>query len=263
MSLVKNDPRQILSCGIFYSILTGPAILSNQYLALMSIDRTIMILYPTSYRLIITRRHVLIRIFLFLIMIMLLMIPHNFYYYYDKNTTLFICEFYTFIEKWRLRLWPFAHAICFVSIPSIITCISSIILLQNRCKHRRITKNNLSENARRIERNSIFILFVSIIVFFSLLPSVILEIFIMHDLLFSHEIYCSSRRKTYKILLNWFLILAAGNYSSKFYIRLLISKTFRRDFIQLIKCILPRKEIINEQHLVPLNNQNKRKIREF
>jgi len=191
------------------------------------------------------------------------MIAHNFYYYYDENTTLFICEFYTFIEKWRIRLWPFLHAILFVSIPLIITCISSIILLLNRCKHRRITQNNLSENARRIERNSIFILFVSIVIFFSLLPSVILEIFIVHDLIFNHEIYCSSRRKTYNILLNWFLILAAVNYSSKFYIRLVISKTFRRDFIQLINCILPRKEKINEQQLVPLNNQNKRKSREF
>ncbi len=263
MSLVKTDPREILSCGIFYSILTGSTILSNEYLAWMSIDRTVMILYPTSYRLIITRRHVLIRIFLIFIIIMLFMIPHNFYYYYDKNTTLFICEFHTFIEKWRIRLWPFAHAIGFVTIPSIITCISSIILLKNRCKHRRITKNNLSENARRIERNSIFVLFVSIVVLFSLLPSGILEIFIVHDLLFSREIYCSTRRKTYKILLNWFLTLSAGNYSSKFYIRLFISKIFRRDFIQLINCILPRKEEVNEQQLVPLNNQNKVKSREF
>jgi hypothetical protein len=185
------------------------------------------------------------------------MIPHHFYYYYDKNTTVFICEFYTFIDQWRIHLWSFLHAILFVSIPSIITCISSIILLQNRCKHRRITQNNLSENARRIERNSIFILFVSIVVLFSLLPAVILEIFIVHDRVFNHEIYCSNRRKTYKILLNWFLTLAAVNYSSKFYIRLFISKTFRKDFIQLINCILPRKEKINEQHLVPLNNQNK------
>jgi hypothetical protein len=191
------------------------------------------------------------------------MIPHQFYYYYDKNTTVFVCEFNTFIDQWRIHLWPFLHAILFVSVPSLITCISSIVLLQNRCKHRRITKNNISENARRIERNSIFVLFVSIVVLFSLLPSVILEIFIVHDRLFNHEIYCSSRLKTYKILLNWFLILAAGNYSSKFYIRVFISKIFRRDFIQLINCILPRKEEVNEQQLVPLNNQNKGKSREF
>ncbi|UJR08236.1 hypothetical protein I4U23_012509 [Adineta vaga] len=255
MSLIKIDPRQIFSCGIFYSLLIGPTILSNLYLASMSIDRSVMILYPARYRALITRRHVLIRICVILIIIIIVMIPHHFYYYYDKKTTLFLCEFHDFIDRWRIRLWPFIHAILFVSIPSLITYISSIILIHNRCKHRRVTKNHLSENARRIERNSILILFVTIAISFSIFPHVILEIFTVHDRLYNHDQYCSTRWKTYKILLNWFLTLGALNYSFKFYIRLVISKIFRKDFLQLIACLALRRIKTNEQQIIPLKTR--------
>jgi len=243
MSIIKIDPREIFSCGIFYSILIGPTILSNLYLASMSIDRTLIILYPARYRHSITPRHVLIRICLIFLIIILFMIPHHFYYYYDKKTTIFICEFHTFVDQWRVRLWPILHAILFVSIPYSITCISSIILLKNRCHHRRIYKNKLSENARRLERNSILILFISITTFCSTLPFVILEIFIVHDRLFNHGIMSITRWKTYKLLLNWFLTCGAVNYSFKFYIRLIISKQFRRDFVHLIHCCNQQKRI--------------------
>ncbi|CAF1306233.1 unnamed protein product [Adineta steineri] len=257
MSIIKTDPRQILSCGLFYSILIGSTILSNLYLASMSIDRNFIILYPTRYRLIITRQHVLKRIVLIFLITILFMIPHHFYYYYNKNTTLFICEFHKFIDRWKIHIWPFIHAILFVSIPSIITCISSIMLLHNRRKHRRLTKNILGEKARRIERNSILIVFISLALAFTTLPIVILQIFIVHDRLFNHEIYCLTRWKTYKILLNWFLTLASFSYSCKFYIRLTISRTFRKEFLQLLNCIFRRKDKINEQHLMALNKQNK------
>ncbi|CAF1022064.1 unnamed protein product [Rotaria sordida] len=256
MSIIKTDLREIISCGIFYSILVGPTILSNLYLALMSIDRTFMILYPTRYRLLITRRHVLIRIFLILIIVILFMIPHHFYFYYNRKTTIFICEFYTFIDHWKIRAWPFLHAILFVLLPSIITCISSVILLHNRCNQRKITKNKSSETARRMTRNAILIFLISIFILFSLLPTVIVEIFIVNDRLFNHDIFCSIRWKQYRILLNWFLTLSALNYSSKFYLRLIISKTFRRDFIKLINFISLRQQKNNEQSLVPLNNRN-------
>ncbi|CAF1063159.1 unnamed protein product [Rotaria sp. Silwood1] len=59
MSIIKTDPREIFSCGIFYSILIGPTILSNLYLASMSIDQSFMILYPAHHRLLITRCYVL------------------------------------------------------------------------------------------------------------------------------------------------------------------------------------------------------------
>ncbi|CAF1169508.1 unnamed protein product [Rotaria sordida] len=256
MSIIKIDLRQILSCGIFYNILIGPTILSNLYLASISIDRTFMILYPTRYRLLITRRHVLIRIFLILIIVILFMIPHHFYFHYNKKTTIFICEFDTVIKPWRIRIWTFLHALLFVSLPSIITCISSVILLHNRCNQRKITKNKSSETARRMKRNSILIFFISIFILFSLLPTVILEIFIVHDRLFSHDIFCSIRWQQYKILLNWFLTLSALNYSSKFYVRLIISKTFRRDFIKLINFISLRQQKNNEQNSLALNNSN-------
>ncbi|CAF1009280.1 unnamed protein product [Adineta ricciae] len=85
MSLIKTDPREILSCGIFYNLVIGPTILSNIYLALMSIDRSIMILYPSRYRILITRRSVLIRVYLVLVLVIIAMIPHHFYFYYNKK----------------------------------------------------------------------------------------------------------------------------------------------------------------------------------
>ena len=263
MSVIKIDPRQIISCGMFYSILIGSTILSDLYLASMSIDRSFIILYPTRYRLLVTRRHILIRIFSILFVIILFMIPHHYYYYYNPKTTIFICEFYPFINHWKIHLWTFLHAIVFVSIPSIITCISSIILLHNRCQHRRISKNQLSINARRIERNSILIVFISIAVLFSLLPSVILEIFIVHDRLSNHEILCSIRWKIYKILLNWFLTFSLLNYSLKFYIRLIISPSYRIEFLHMINCNILRTNNNNEQHLLPLRNQNRTKSIDF
>ncbi len=258
MSIFKTDPRHILPCGIFYIILVGPTILSNLYLASMCLDRILMILDPARYRRVITPCHVMIRLFLILIIVIIVMTPHPFYYYYDTKTTIFICEFHKFINPWRIRIWPFIHAILFVLIPSIITCTSSIILLQNRCNHRKTHQNRLSEIARRMERNSIFLVFISIIISLSLLPFVILEIFIVNDLL-NHGIISTIKWKKYKILLNWFLTLAAGNYSFKFYIRLIVSKIFRRDFIQLFNCNFQHKEKFNEENLLPINTQNRTK----
>jgi hypothetical protein len=226
VSVIQIDPREVVSCGIFYSILIGPTILSNLYLASISIDRTVMILYPIHYRRLITLRHVLVRIVLIGLIIILFMIPHHYYYYYNEKTTIFICEFHTFVDQWKVQLWPFLHAILFVSIPYLITCLSSVILLKNRCHQRRIYKKKLSKKARRLERNSILILFISITTFCSILPFVILQIFIVHDQVFNYEIISIIHWKTYRLLLNWFLILGALNYSFKFYIHLIISKLF-------------------------------------
>ena len=252
MSIIKIDPRQIISCGLFYNVLIGSTILSNLYLASMSIDRSFMILYPARYRLLITQRHVLLRILLILLIVIIFMIPHQFYYYYNPKSTIFICEFHVSINRWEIRIWSFLHAIIFVSLPSIIICISSIILLHNRCHHRQKSNNKLSTNARRMERNSILIFLTSIIILFSLLPTVILEIFMVHDRLFNYQVVCSIRWRIYKILLNWFLTLLSLNYSLKFYIRLAISRSFQRDFIQIITCNSIRTNESNEQRLVPL-----------
>jgi len=260
MSIIKTDPRHILPCGIFYIILVGPTILSNLYLASMCLDQILMILYPSHYRRVITPCHVIIRLILILIIVIIIMIPHPFYYYYNKETTIFICEFHKYINRWIIRIWPFVHAILFVLIPSIITCIAAIILLQNRRNHRKTHHNRLSEVARRIERNSVLILFISIIISFCILPLVILEIFIVHDRLSNHGIISSIKMKKYKILRNWFLTLAAVNYSFKFYLHLIISKTSRRDFIQLFNCNFRQKEKIIEENLIPLNIENRTQI---
>lgn len=232
-SIIKTDPRQIFSCGIFYSILIGPTILSNLYFASMSLDQTFMILYPTLHRMLITRQHVLIRLFLILLIIAILKIPHHFYFYYDSRTTLFICEFHSYVEQWRIRIWSFAHAIAFVSLPSIVTCISSFVLLYNRYTHRKLHKNRISATARRMERNSVVLAFTSIVILISLLPAVILELLIVHDQSVNHENVCPKKWKAFRILFYGFLTLSAFAYSFKFYLRLIMSKACRRDLAKL------------------------------
>jgi len=270
MSFIKFDPRQVLSCGIFYTILIGSTTLSNLYLASMSIDRTIMILRPTRYRVLVTRSRVKLRLILIYIIIVILLTPH--YFYYEPRTTLFLCDFQSSVIHRQIRLWPFIHAILFVSIPSLIVCISGYILLHNRCKHKRIYKQTLSKSARRMHRRSIFIFFVTLGIFLSLLPLCILEIFIVYDGFIYYDRYCSIRLKIYKILLHFFLTLSSINYSMKFYIRLIISPSFRKDFIQFIHCKYNRKASgslrtetggSNEQHLLAAIVLNKSKPQEL
>lgn len=238
MSIIEKDPRQVLSCGIFYSILIGSTTLSNLYLALLSIDRSLIILCPTRYRSIVTQRHVLFCIIVISIIVLILLIPHHFYLYYDVRTTLFLCDFHSTVNHHKVRLWAFVHSILFVAIPSLIVCISSLILLHNRCKHNRTYKNSLSESARKLHRRAIVIFFVSLAIFFSFLPFCFLELYIVHDQLILHRQHCSARWRIYRTLLNFFLILTSISYSIKFYVHLCIASTFRRQFVQFISCKL-------------------------
>jgi len=235
----------------------------------MSVDRSIMILSPARYRLIVTRSHVIIRIILISIIVLILIIPHHFYFTYQPKVTLFICNFHLSANARRIRLWALIHAILFVSIPSLIVCISAFILLYNRCKHKRAHKNNLSPRARRMHRRSILIFFASLGIFLSLLPSCILEVFLAHDRLIHHDSHCSKRRKVYKILFNCSLTLASINYAIKFYLHLIISIPFRERFIQFIAC-KSNQNISrtnnghkNEQHLLSSIVQNKAEVTEI
>ena len=236
MSIMEVDPRHVMSCGIFYSLVIGSTSLSNLYLASFSIDQSLLILSPTRSRLLLTRRHTRNRLLGILFVLFIFMIPHHFYYVYNPQSTLFVCEFYPVVKAWKIRVLPLLHALLFVSLPSIITCASSIILLHNRCHHRKIIRNQLSSLARRLERNSILIFFVSTAILFTLIPTAALQMLILYDGLAEAPEPCSVRRKVYRILVNCAFTLAALNYSSKFYVRLLMSSSFRRDFIRLVCC---------------------------
>jgi hypothetical protein len=235
----------------------------------MSIDRSIMILSPARYRLIVTQSHVIIRIILISIIVLILIIPHRFYLTYQPKFTLFLCDFHLSANERQIRLWALIHLILLVFIPSLISCISAFILLYNRCKYKRAQKNNLSPSARRMHRRSIFIFFVSLGIFLTLLPSCILEVFLVHDRLIHHDSHCSKRRKVYKILYHCFLTLASINYAIKFYLHLIISVPFRERFIQFIAC-KSNQNISrmnngnkNEQHLLSSIVQNKAEVTEI
>ena len=264
MSWIKIDPRDIFSCGIFYCIVFGSTTLSNLYMASMSADRSIMILYPTRYRLIVTRTRVMIRIIIMLIIILLLGIPHHIYFTYNPKTTLFFCSFHEWVNKRRTRIWSFARGAIFVLIPSIITCISSFILFHNRLKHKRIHKSS-SQASRLMFRHSILVFLVSLVILLSLLPTCIIGVFIAYDeLIRGDDKNCVARWKMYRTLLNCSLMLAVINYSMKFYIHLIISTSFREHFIQFITRKPPKRpsqgnsENKNEQRLLPsATTQNK------
>lgn len=235
MSFIKTDPREVFSCGVFYSILVGSTTLSNLYLASYSIDRSLMILYPMRYRSVGTQSRVILRILCIGLIIISLLVPHHFYLHYDSKATLFLCKFPSLIRHKKIHLLSIIHAILFVSIPTFIVFISSLILLRNRCHHKRLLKNNSSLNSRMPKR-SIFIVLASLWLFLSLLPTFILEIIIVYDQFFHHDMYCSIEVKVYKILLDCYLIFSSTNYSIKFYIHLLVSISFRKSFIQFITC---------------------------
>jgi hypothetical protein len=262
MSLIKTDPREVFSCGIFYALIYGSTTLSNLYLASMSVDRSVMVLYPARYRLIVTRSRVIIRIIVIYVIMMIVAIPHHFYFTYEPKTTLFFCSFHSWVNKRQIRIWSFVRVVIFVLIPSIITCISSFILFHNRCKYQRIHKTS-SPTSRLMFRHSVLVFFVSLVILFSLLPTCILGVFTVYDEFVRYDNYCLTRWKVYKILLNCSLILAVINYSMKFYIHLIISTLFRERFIQFITRKSPKKtsransENKNEQHLLPSATQNK------
>ncbi|CAM4789199.1 unnamed protein product [Rotaria magnacalcarata] len=221
---------------IFYCILVGSIALSNLYLAAVSIDRSIMILFPFRYRFIVTQSSVTFRIILILLIVIVLFVPHYFYLQYDAKAKLVLCNFTSSINDKQIHFTSIIHSIIFVFIPSLIVCIGSLILLKNRHQHRRTHKHSSSSTARRMHKSSVLMFLISLWFFVSLLPALIIEIFVIYDQLFFHEMLCSMRQKIYKILLNCFLICSSVNYSTKFYIHLIVSESFRMNLIQFITC---------------------------
>lgn len=236
MGLLQIDPRLALSCGIFYSFIVGSNSLSNLYMALMCIDRSVMILWPVHYRVRVTNSRIAWKVGIVGVLMIISLIPHHFYLHYSRKTTFFLCEFHSFVSRGRIRLWSFIHAIVYVSIPTLIVCVSSLILLVNRYRHHQLHKKNRSSTAVRMLNRSILMVFISVGLALSIIPACILQIYTVHDQLFTHTDACSIRRKVYKILLNFFLLLSSLNYSMKFYLHLIISTSFRERFIRLITC---------------------------
>ena len=169
-------------------------------------------------------------------MVVLCLAPHHFYFYYDPQLSFFLCRFSSSVNRGGVRLWTFVHAIFFVSLPSMIVCASSFILVHNRCKRAGTLRGQRSVTARRMQRSSVLIAIVSVWILVSVVPTGILRIFMFHDRFFYRDTPCSTRWIVYKILLNSFLVLSSMTYSIKFYIHLMISTPFRRSFIHLVTC---------------------------
>jgi hypothetical protein len=122
----------------------------------------------------------------------------------------------------------------FFFIPWLVACVSSTILLYNRCHHRRVHKRTLSVRTRRVQRLSLMLVLFSFSGLFVVLPVCILHILIVRNQIVNQNIKCSVQYARYRILFYWFLSLMTMNYSLKFYARLIVSSPFRRDFARII-----------------------------
>jgi hypothetical protein len=220
-----------------YAFIVGPTIASNLLLASLSIDRSMIVIHPTRYRLLITRCHVFKRISLVILIVVFIMFLPHFTLYHDSNSYIqVVCDLRPVVHQWESNLWPLMHTVLFALIPSLITCISSLILFHNRFCHHPVLKRTLSARSRRIQTLSLLIAIFSVGSLIAILPVCILEVLTLNDRIANPDSSCSMRRMQYKILLNYFLSLMSMNYSFKFYAHLIISTPFRSNFIRLLNC---------------------------
>ncbi|CAF1167978.1 unnamed protein product, partial [Didymodactylos carnosus] len=106
MSIIKRDPRDILSCGGYYSCVVGSSMISNFLLANGSFDRVLIIVLPHKYQQIVTNKKVLLRIILTVLITSLLMIHFHFSLYYQAEMKLSArtCEYYPDTRLWIGRI---------------------------------------------------------------------------------------------------------------------------------------------------------------
>lgn len=271
MSFIKYDPREIFSCGIYYSIFIGSTTLLTLYVTLWWIQKALMILYPFRYRVQVQGCHLLFRIILVTLVIIACLVPRNFYSNYNSKAAIFICNFSSSTHRSRVRLFSIIYAILFVSIPSSIICISALILLNNQWKHRQKVNNNLSADARSMNNRAIFIFFISFWLFLSSLRTSMIEIFVAYELVFYHDMHCSVRLKIYQNLLSCFFIFSSINCSVRFYIHIIMSVPFRQNFIQFItykyqqnsSISTCKNNEINTEPMLPFNRKDKKNNEEL
>ncbi|CAF1614102.1 unnamed protein product, partial [Didymodactylos carnosus] len=231
MSIIKRDPRDILSCGGYYSCIVGSSMISNFLLANGSFDRVLIIIFPHKYQEIVTNKRVLLRIILTVLIISLLMTHFHFSLYYQPELKLSArsCEYYPYARLWIGRIWPIVHSILFAFIPSFIICTCSFIILWNRYHHKMKTVNSTA--ATRMKTLSLLLVIFSIYSTLTLLPITILQFFSQYFL--DDNTNCR-KIGMWKMLLYLCCTLMAINYSNKFYINLVTSTQFRQDFLKLV-----------------------------
>jgi hypothetical protein len=87
-----RDPRYVLTCGTYYSLTIGSSNVSTLLLTAASIDRVLIVVYPSRYSTFVTRTKALIKILLIIIFVSLLIIQYHFSFYFSYS--FHVCDNY-------------------------------------------------------------------------------------------------------------------------------------------------------------------------
>ena len=230
-----RDPRDVLTCGIFYTLTIGSSNASTLLLTAASIDRVLIVVYPSRYSTFVTRRKALIKISLILLLVLLLMIQYHFSFYFSHS--LHVCEYYSYAQLWHGTLWPLIRLALLAFVPCTITCICSMVIFQNRF-YRRPSTTSETSGTRHMRTASLLLVIYSIYYTISIMPINILQFFHSYFLADTRwsgrsEIDCL-KFSQWTVLMKFCLLLMAINYSNKFIVHYLISLQFRQDVWNLL-----------------------------
>ncbi|CAF1537500.1 unnamed protein product, partial [Adineta steineri] len=243
-----RDPRDVLTCGTYYSLIIGSSNVSTLLLTAASIDRFVIVVYPSHYSTFVTRTKALIKILCIIIFVSLLIIQYHFSFYFSYSYH--VCEYYSYAQLWHGKIWPLIRVSLLAFIPCIVICVCSMVILRNRF-YRRPSTTSETTGTRHMRTASLLLVIYSIYYTLSVIPMNILQFF--HSYFLNDDINITETSKIdcvkfaqWKMLMKFCLLLMAINYSNKFIVHYLISMQFRRDVWNLLsKCTCTSERIVN------------------
>ncbi|CAF1440396.1 unnamed protein product [Didymodactylos carnosus] len=252
MSIVQ-DPRKTLNCSGFYVLVLGSAIISFILLANINIDRVGMILLPSKITTWITHRKVTLTIIITIASTYCTMIHYHFSLYYHSGSSVLYgqaCVVKPNARIWFEEIWPILYLTIFRVLPSFIVLICSTIILCNRCSKFTTTRTTIERSLKvtgyfsrqsvRMQTLSLILVFFSFYFIISIMPITILQ---FYNKYLRYETSCIKRGR-WKLMNTLFIMFESTNYTNKFYVKLLVSKQFRKDVKTFILMPLYRMNII-------------------
>ncbi|CAF3324674.1 unnamed protein product [Rotaria sp. Silwood1] len=235
LSFVR-DPRAVLTCGLYYSLTIGSSNVSTLLLAAASIDRLVIVVYPSRYSTFVTRTKALIKIIFIILFVFILIIQYHFSYYFSYSYS--VCEYYSYAQLWQGKIWALIRLALLAFIPCLIICICSLVILKNRY-YRRPSTTSETTGTRHMRTASLLLVIYSIYYTISVMPLNILQFFHSHffndnTIRNTSEINCL-KFSQWKLLMKFCMLLMAINYSNKFIVHYLVSMQFRRYVWNLFK----------------------------
>ena len=224
-----RDPRDLLTCGTYYSLTIGLSHCSTLLLTAASIDRVLIVLYPSRYSTFVTRTKALIKIIFILVFVLIVIVQYHFSFYFSHSFR--VCESYFDGQFWYGKLTPLIRFIILAFLPCSITCVCSIIIFQNRF-YRRPSTSSETTGSRHMRTASLILVIYSIYYSLTILPIDILQFF-QSTFITDSPLNCF-KFSLWKNLMKFSMLLMAINYSNKFFVHYLISVQFRREVFKFL-----------------------------